>query len=75
MSIGVRPTFGGVLRTIEVFLLDFAGDLYGQSLTIAFADWLRGEEKFAGVEPLVAQMHRDVAEARVRLEMRAAPTW
>jgi riboflavin kinase/FMN adenylyltransferase len=73
MSIGVRPTFGGVLRTIEVFLLEYSGDLYGQSLTIAFADWLRGEEKFAGVEPLVAQMHRDVAEARVRLASGALP--
>lgn len=73
MSIGVRPTFGGVLRTIEVFLLDYSGDLYGKSLTIAFADWLRGEEKFDGIEPLVAQMHRDVAEARVRLRACDAP--
>lgn len=68
MSIGVRPTFGGVLRTIEVFLLDFSGDLYGQSLTVAFAAWLRGEEKFDGAEPLVAQMKRDVAQARTVLQ-------
>ena len=73
MSIGVRPTFGGHLRTLEVFLLDFDGDLYGRSLTVAFADWLRGEQKFDSVEALVTQMHRDVAEARVRLTLLSLP--
>ena len=72
MSIGVRPTFGGHVRTLEVFLLDYAGDLYGRSLTVAFADWLRGEQKFDSVEALVTQMHRDVAEARVKLSARSA---
>ncbi len=67
MSIGVRPTFGGTVRTLEVHLLDWDGDLYGRDLTVAFIDWLRGEERFDGVEPLIAQMTADCAEARVRL--------
>ncbi|MEY4070174.1 MAG: hypothetical protein RL721_788 [Candidatus Eisenbacteria bacterium] len=67
MSIGVRPTFGGVLRTLEVHLLDWSGDLYGRDLTVAFVDWLRAEERFDGVEPLIAQMTADCAEARKRL--------
>ena len=72
MSIGVRPTFGGTVRTLEVHLLDWDGDLYGRNLTVAMIDWLRGEERFDGVEPLIAQMTADCAEARVRL---AAAPW
>jgi len=67
MSVGVRPTFGGGLRTLEVFLLDWSGDLYGQDLTISFADWLRPEREFAGTAPLVAAMAADVEDARRRL--------
>ena len=67
MSIGVRPTFGGAVRTLEVHLLDWDGDLYGRNLTVAFIDWLRGEERFEGVEPLIAAMTADCAEARRRL--------
>lgn len=72
MSVGVRPTFGGGLRTLEVHLLDWDGDLYGQDLEVAFADWLRPEGAFAGTEALVAAMREDVAEARRRLQ-RAGP--
>jgi riboflavin kinase/FMN adenylyltransferase len=67
MSVGVRPTFGGGLRTLEVFLLDFEGDLYGRDLEVAFADWLRPERTFPGPEALVEAMKHDVAEARARL--------
>lgn len=65
VSIGVRPTFHtgrGVL--IEAFLLDFEGDLYGQSLSLQFLERLRGEERFDGVEALIEQMDRDVARTR-----------
>lgn len=65
VSIGVRPTFEtgrGVL--IETFIIDHDEDLYGKSLRIAFAKRLRGEKRFAGTEELIAQMHRDVEEAR-----------
>ncbi len=71
-SIGVRPTFGGEQRTIETFVLDFTGDLYGQMLTIDLIERLRGEERFASVEALVAQMHRDVQAARDALRARAS---
>jgi riboflavin kinase / FMN adenylyltransferase len=65
VSIGVRPTFKtgrGVL--IETYIIDHDEDLYGKRLRIAFAKRLRGEKRFAGAEDLIAQMHRDVAEAR-----------
>jgi riboflavin kinase/FMN adenylyltransferase len=67
MSVGVRPTFGGGLRTIEVFLIDFEGDLYGRDLSVAFADWLRPEQAFPDAEALVRAMRADVATARERL--------
>jgi riboflavin kinase/FMN adenylyltransferase len=63
--VGVRPTFEtgrGVL--IESYLIDHESDLYGRSLRIAFIARLRGERRFGSVEELVAQMHRDVDEAR-----------
>ena len=67
VSIGVRPTFEtgrGVL--IETYIIDHDEDLYGRSLRIAFIDRLRGERRFASAEDLIAQMHRDVDEARER---------
>jgi riboflavin kinase/FMN adenylyltransferase len=73
MSVGVRPTFGGGLRTLEVYLLDWSGDLYGRDLTIAFADWLRPEQVFAGTGPLVAAMTADVEQARRRLAALGPP--
>jgi riboflavin kinase/FMN adenylyltransferase len=73
MSVGVRPTFGGGLRTLEVFLLDYEGDLYGLDLTVAFADWLRPEQAFPGAEALVLAMRADVAAARARLAAGGEP--
>jgi riboflavin kinase/FMN adenylyltransferase len=49
---------------IESFLIDYDGDLYGQNLRVAFVSRLRGEKRFPSVEDLIAQMHRDVEEAR-----------
>ena len=63
-SFGRRPTFDNGAPLLEVFLLDFDGDLYGKSLIVEFVDWLRGEEKFESVEALVAQMRRDVLDAK-----------
>jgi riboflavin kinase/FMN adenylyltransferase len=65
VSIGVRPTFEtgrGVL--IEAHLIDFRGDLYGQTLRIAFIERMRGEKRFDSVDELVEQMNLDVAQAR-----------
>lgn len=59
ISIGMRPTFGGESRVVEAYLLDFAGDLYGQRLRLHFVARLRGQEHFDGVATLIAQMRRD----------------
>jgi riboflavin kinase/FMN adenylyltransferase len=65
VNVGVRPTFEtGRGLLIESFLIDYDGDLYGQNLRVAFVSRLRGERRFPSAEDLIAQMHRDVAEAR-----------
>lgn len=65
VNVGVRPTFDtGRGLLIEAYLLDFDGDLYGETLRIAFARRLRGERRFESAEALVAQMQRDVEDAR-----------
>jgi riboflavin kinase/FMN adenylyltransferase len=65
VNVGVRPTFDtGRGLLVEAYLLDFSGDLYGETLRIAFLERLRGEKRFESVDELVAQMHRDVEQAR-----------
>jgi riboflavin kinase / FMN adenylyltransferase len=64
LSVGYRPTFGGDRLTIEVFLLDFDGDLYGAQLEVAFAARIRDEERYESAEELAAAIARDVAETR-----------
>jgi riboflavin kinase/FMN adenylyltransferase len=64
MSIGMRPTFDGQVRTLEVHLLDWSGDLVGRRLDVGFVAWLRPELRFESAEALVAAMDRDVAETR-----------
>jgi acetoacetyl-CoA synthetase len=70
VNIGVRPTFAGASPglVVEVHLLDFTGDLYGEELTLRFLKRLRGEQRFDGVDALVAQIERDVADARAACE-------
>lgn len=67
MSIGVRPTFGGQHRTLEVHLLDWSGELPGRSLEVEFAEWIRPEVEFDGPEALQAAMREDLVEVRRRL--------
>ena len=62
-SIGMRPTVGGTARTVEVFLIDFSGDLYGEELESEFIARLRKELKFDSVEEMVQQIGLDVEEA------------
>jgi riboflavin kinase / FMN adenylyltransferase len=65
VNVGVRPTFEsgrGVL--IETYLIDREEDLYGKTLRVAFVKRLRGEKRFPSAEELVAQMHRDVDDAK-----------
>ncbi len=69
ISVGRRPQFyehGDVL--IEAFLLDFSGDLYGQTLDLVFLQFLRGEATFNSVEELIEQMGKDVAATTERFE-------
>lgn len=68
-NVGVRPTFGGTTRTIEVHLLDADVDLYGSTLQVAFAHRIRGEQRFSSAEELVARIAQDVIEARVHLDL------
>jgi len=63
-NVGPNPTFGEQARKIEVHLIDFAGDLYGSTLAVDFLARLRETKRFASVDELVAQLKRDVAQAR-----------
>ena len=59
MNIGCRPTVAGEAPTIEVHLLDWSGDLYGQTLKVDLIEFLRPEQKFASVEALKQQIVKD----------------
>jgi riboflavin kinase / FMN adenylyltransferase len=66
ISVGRRPTFydeNGLLL-LEAFLLDFDDDLYGEQAWVEVTDWLRGQERFGGVEELCAALQRDVQHTR-----------
>jgi riboflavin kinase/FMN adenylyltransferase len=63
-NLGLRPTVDGKSRSLEVHLLDFSGDLYGQSLEIRFLNHLRPEIKFASIDSLKSQIQRDVNTAK-----------
>jgi riboflavin kinase/FMN adenylyltransferase len=67
MNIGYRPTVEGKQQTIEVHLLDWSGDLYGQTLTVSLENFLRPEQKFASLDELKAQIQADSATARAML--------
>lgn len=69
-NIGMRPTVNGRQRTVEAHLLDFSGELYGQTLRLEFIDRIRPEMKFTGLDALKAQIQTDVAEVRRRLQLR-----
>ncbi len=71
-SIGERPTFPGAGRSIEAFVMDFDGDLYGMELRLELVRRLRDEEKFDSVEQLRLQVDRDVEATRRLLQSSAA---
>lgn len=66
VSIGSRPTYYGEhgVRLVEVYLLDFEGDLYGRPVKVGVGLKVRGQERFSGSDELIAQMHRDVEAVR-----------
>jgi riboflavin kinase/FMN adenylyltransferase len=66
-NLGRRPTFDGRTLLLEVHLLEGGADLYGERLRVAFAQRLRGEQKFAGIDDLKTQIARDCLLARSSL--------
>lgn len=62
--LGTRPTFDDGKPVLEVFVLDFDGDLYGCTVAVEFIDFIRPDRKFDSVEALVAQMDEDVGRVR-----------
>ncbi|MBV9616874.1 MAG: riboflavin kinase, partial [Ktedonobacteraceae bacterium] len=67
-NIGVRPTFNGTERLVEVYLLDVDLDLYDKELCIDFIAHLRDERRFPGIDALKKQITTDVQQARQILE-------
>jgi len=66
-NFGRRPMFDSGAVLLEVFLFDFAGDLYGRDIDVAFIDWIREEKLFSSVGELVRNMDNDAAQARAVL--------
>jgi riboflavin kinase / FMN adenylyltransferase len=71
-NFGRRPMFDTGAVLLEVFLFDFSGDIYGQSIDVAFIAWLRAEAKFASIDELTRQMQDDARLARQRLAQAGA---
>ena len=67
-NIGTRPTVEGRGITVEPWILDYSGDLYGREITLEFFRFLRGEEKFPDLEALKAQIRQDARETREYLQ-------
>ena len=67
-TVGSRPTVGGHTVTVEPWLLDFDGDLYGQTLTLFFYAWLREETKFPSLEALKEEIQKNAGQTRKILQ-------
>ena len=65
--LGTRPTFDDGAPVLEVFLLDFDGDLYGREIAVDFIAHIRGDRRFDGIDGLKAQMQADCDHARAVL--------
>ncbi len=65
-NVGVRPTFktGEVRPTIETFLFDFNRDIYGEAASLDFIDFVRPEQKFDGIDAIIAQIQNDIETAK-----------
>lgn len=64
-NVGVRPTVSGSGITVEPWILDFEGDLYGKELRLEFHRFLRSEVRFSDLEELKAQIRQDAAQTRL----------
>jgi riboflavin kinase/FMN adenylyltransferase len=63
MNIGLRPTFNGEKRTLEVNIIDGTGNLYGKTVTVRFCVRLRDEQQFPSADALARQIEKDKEEA------------
>ena len=63
-SIGIRPTFELSQRLVEVYVMDFSGDLYGKTVAVEFIKKVRDQEKFDGLDALINQINQDVDDCR-----------
>ena len=64
-NVGVHPTVDHLAAVnCETYLLDFHGDLYGQSISVSFLQFLRGEIKFSSIHALTEQIQTDIQEVR-----------
>jgi riboflavin kinase/FMN adenylyltransferase len=68
LHLGPRPTFKGSPPSIELHLVDFEGEIYGEEVRVDFVDRLRGVEPFTTVDALVRQIRSDVEAARMAAE-------
>lgn len=64
ISVGVKPTFGRTQLAVEAHLLDYDGDLYGKTITLQWARWLRDQQSFASLDHLAGQIRRDIDQTR-----------
>jgi riboflavin kinase/FMN adenylyltransferase len=71
-NFGRRPMFDSGVVPLEVFLFDFAGDLYGNRIDVAFIAWIREEEKFGSLDELVRAIDADSRNAREALSRASA---
>jgi riboflavin kinase/FMN adenylyltransferase len=69
-NIGRRPSFGENQRTVEVYILEYQGDLYGREMSIDIVERLRDEIKFDTVEALKSQIAKDVKQGKAILTAR-----
>lgn len=66
-NVGPRPSYPDAPPSLEVYLFDFDGDLYGQTLRVSFEHFLRSQRRFSGLDDLKAQLSRDKQAARAVL--------
>ncbi|MBL7880081.1 MAG: riboflavin kinase, partial [Chryseobacterium gambrini] len=59
LSVGTNPTVNGEKLTVEVYILDFDGDIYDEKITVKFRDFLHDEIKFEGLEKLIERLDED----------------
>lgn len=69
-NIGRNPTFGNSERVVEVYIIDYSGDLYGREVSIDIVERLRGEERFNSAEELKKQIAEDVKKGKAILDAR-----